>query len=138
MRWTRAVSLASLAFVVAGAWACGEAFPVCYEGDRRACSCAEGASGFQTCAPELEAYGPCVCDGTTPGVDGSAPTPDAAPESSSKIGFLEPCLTNEECETGLCHPFNAKGPRCSQPCKEPTDCPPPSTGCNNQGVCKAP
>jgi len=55
-----------------------------------------------------------------------------------KKGFLEDCTLDEECETGLCQNFPSKGPKCSQLCSSPADCPPPSPGCNMMGVCKAP
>jgi hypothetical protein len=105
-------------------------------------------SGYRACDVSRRAYGACLCDGTTPGLDASVPSSspgdaaarDAA-EASAKRAFLEACAADTECETGLCYPFNAKGMRCTRKCTSDTaatDCPPPSTGCNNQGVCKVP
>jgi len=129
-------------------FACVADRPTCYAGDYLGCTCAGTTHGYQVCNAAGDGYGACVCDGTTPGVDASAaPTPavDAAPEASAeagaKKGFLAPCTSAEECASGLCQLFPAKGSFCSNRCTAPTasvDCPPPSTGCNAQGVCKAP
>jgi hypothetical protein len=102
----------------------------CYPGDYRACACGE-ERGYQRC--DEDAYAACVCDGTTPGlVDASGGG------GGGLLPFMSPCNQDAECETGLCFLFPAKGPYCSKPCSVPADCPPPSTGCNNMGVCKAP
>jgi hypothetical protein len=38
-----------------------------------------------------------------------------------------------------CFNFNAKGPRCTQPCTTAADCPnPPNLGCSGMGQCKVP
>jgi hypothetical protein len=133
MRWLAACAV-GLSLVAA----CAEDRPACYTGDFRACACAGGASGYQACVSP-DGYGACVCDGTTPGLDASAveASVDAGAESGL-LPFMSACATNDQCDTGLCFPFNAKGPRCSKPCKTDGDCAPPSPGCNNQGVCKAP
>lgn len=129
--------------------------PTCYAGDFRPCSCNGGGRGFQACRASTETdfegdeYGVCVCDGTTPGVDASATSrdaagdvavdagePDATIADAGRLGFLAPCETNEQCETGLCHTFSQKGTFCTKACTLPADCPPPSNGCNNQGICR--
>ena len=117
--------------------------PGCYPGDHLGCSCSEtqGKTGYRACSDGQ--YGACVCDGSTPGLAGiggaGGQTPGTGGEGGTdKQPFLAPCDHDEECITGLCHAFNAKGPRCSKPCETSSDCPPPSPGCNNKGVCKAP
>ncbi len=78
----------------------------------------------------------CGEDTTTPvGNDGGTST------VTGSIGFLEPCTANAECMTGLCYRYNMAtvGMRCSKTCTMATaaaDCPAPSSGCNNMGVCK--
>ncbi len=135
----------SIGLLVA-ATACEPERPACYEGDFISCSCANGARGYAKCQPNEGLYVPCICDGTTPGakpVDIDAGETDASAEaSSSKRGFLEPCTTNDDCASGRCQEYPGKGTQlCTNACTQATaatDCPPPSTGCNNQGVCKAP
>lgn len=126
-----------------------EAAPVCYEGDFIACECADGRRGFAACDRSKDAYGACGYCGAVPGAGGTesaAGSGGAGGGSSSSgssggsalLGFMETCSSNEECESGLCHNFNAKGPKCTQPCSTDADCPDPVIGCNNMGVCKAP
>jgi hypothetical protein len=121
--------------------ACSEdAGQPCYPGDLRACSCADGASGLQACAtPDsgTRDYGECQCHVPDAAVDAATDgTGDAA--DGGLLSFMSPCTDNAQCATGLCFPFNAKGPHCSQHCMVTTDCPPPSPGCSNMNVCKAP
>lgn len=128
----------SFALCMLGA-SCSDEAPACYDGEYLACSCAD-ADGFQRC--ERGAYAACVCDGTVPGLETVA-TPGGAGGQGGQggaplLGFLETCDDDDECETGLCHRFNAKGPKCSTTCGVDDDCPPPSPGCNKMGVCKAP
>ncbi len=121
--------------------ACREERAACYEGDFAACSCAEGKPGYRSCLAAEERFGPCVCDGTTPGIDGSfedAVGSDVEAGSRAKLPFMSQCTTNEECETGNCHLFLQSGSFCTKSCQDVTDCPPPSSGCNNRGICKAP
>jgi hypothetical protein len=54
---------------------CDEEYKTCYPGDYLGCTCPNGQPGFAACANE--AYGQCVCDGTTPGLDAGG-TRDAA------------------------------------------------------------
>ena len=127
-----------------GLGACSEVDrPTCYAGDYESCSCGGGAKGFATCAESGE-YGACVCSGGVPGIDASArdasPPTEAAP-APSNLGFLEACTANEQCASGLCQNYPARGMLCSKTCTEATqaaDCPPPSPGCTKNGVCKAP
>ena len=141
--------LLTIAAVALGALlACASDRPTCYAGDDIGCTCAGDVHGYQTCNASGDGYGACVCDGTTPGLDASAPPApavDAAPEASAESGakkeFLAPCTSAEECASGLCQLFPAKGSFCTNHCTAATasvDCPPPSPGCNPQGVCKAP
>lgn len=133
----RAMVVAAVALTVVVA-ACVDDFRPCYQGDYRACTCTNGAAGFAACAPAQDGFAACVCDGRTPGVDGSAVIDAAEASDGALLGFMQPCQTNEQCETGLCFPFNAKGPKCSKPCATADDCPPPASGCNGMGICKAP
>lgn len=136
--------------------ACLDGDRACYPSDWRACACADGAPGYAQCDAAGEAYGACDCSGMVPGLttgpasssgvggagqggggaggDGGATGSGGAPLQ----GFLEDCALAEECESGICHNFPAKGPKCTLQCAGPADCPPPSTGCNMMGVCKAP
>lgn len=132
----------SFALVIA-IGACGEVdHPACYPGDYLGCLCSGDVRGFATCNDG--AYGACVCDGRTPGLDGSADAiaVESGAADAGKKGFLDNCTKNEDCDAGLfCKDFPAKGTFCSKSCTTSTaatDCPPPSTGCNKDGVCKAP
>jgi hypothetical protein len=131
--------LAALAAIVATSGACSKAHPVCYDGEYLACTCDDGAGGFQACAAGRAGYGACVCDGRVPGLDASLPEAGEAGEAAAppKVKFLEPCEKDEQCETGLCYTFNARGPRCTQRCTPGEACPAPSPGCSNNGVCKS-
>lgn len=73
------------------------------------------------------------CNGTCDAPpDASVPSPAGA---TAKLG--DPCTANSQCESGLCFPFNSRGPHCSAPCTEGCQCP-ASRGCSNMGICKAP
>jgi hypothetical protein len=65
--------------------------------------------------------------------------PDASMESppDATLAIDEACSMHDQCITGLCFPFNSKGPHCSAPCTEGCQCP-GTTGCSNMGVCKSP
>ena len=135
--WIAFSALASL-----GA-ACLEGERECYPTDWRGCTCGDGAPGYQQCDAAGDAYGACDCSGTIPALTTGASASSGAGGSAGSgggpsKGFLEECTTDEECVTGLCYPFMAKGPHCSQPCGGDGDCPPPSPGCNLMGTCKVP
>jgi len=124
--------------------ACTPSGTACYPGDWAACTCDDAARGYQRCAADGVAYGACDCSGNIPGIpptftqaDGGAAT-DAG-GGPSKLPFLSPCTADEECETGLCYTFNARGRLCTKTCAGDGDCPAPSPGCNNQSprVCKS-
>lgn len=118
--------------------ACAPERPDCYEGDFGGCTCEDGRAGYRACAADAR-FGACVCDGTTPGLDGSFDeAPDAEAGASAKLPFMSACTTDEECETGRCHSFTQRGSFCTKSCESVTDCPAPSTGCNRRGICKAP
>ena len=112
--------------------------PLCYEGDWRSCRCEDGRAGFAACDAEGETFGDCACEGTP----GLAPPPEPAAGGggagggSDLLPLYAPCTDDAACESALCYGFNAKGPRCTLPCEDATDCPAPSSGCNNKGVCK--
>jgi hypothetical protein len=120
---------------------CADSDRACYPSDWRACSCDDSAAGYQQCSVDGSAYGACDCSGMIPGLTTSAASGgggDGGAGGSGKLPFMAECTTDQECETGLCYPFNAKGPHCSKSCSADGDCPPPSPGCSNMGVCKAP
>jgi hypothetical protein len=138
--WPRAAALLAAA-MTAAVGACSEE-SACHVGEYRACNCDDGARGYEQCAGE--GYGACDCSGMIPGLTVAASSGSGGSGGGGGAGgaellpFLSPCTTNEECETGLCHDFNAKGPHCSHACTVPEDCPPPSDGCNGMNICKAP
>jgi hypothetical protein len=113
---------------------------LCYEGDYRSCGCADGARGYQPCLGTT--FGACVCDGTTPGLLTTTTSSGAGGAAGSGgaplLPFMSECEDSAECETKSCYFYAAKGSFCTQPCTSPADCPPPSSGCNNKGVCKPP
>lgn len=141
----------AIALGALGASSCVEGEHACYRLDWRACSCAGGGEGYQQCDKEGAGYGACDCSGRIPGLTtstaagggqggggGAGGGGGGAGGGGGKLPFMSECMIDEECETGLCYFFNAKGPHCSSYCGADADCPPPSPGCNNMGVCKAP
>jgi len=74
------------------------------------------------------------------GEDDASPTPTASADAGppGETPYMAPCTSNDECETGLCFDFNAKGPHCTTTCELDLECAEPSPGCNGKGVCKAP
>ena len=150
--WGRLLVILGVVAVVA--IGCAERH-ACYAGDFEACTCDDGRRGYAACDVEKDVYGACGSCGEVPGLtsDGSGAASSggggaggasggsggaSATTSSAKLGFMETCAKDEDCESGLCHVFNAKGPKCTVLCTTDADCPPPSPGCNNMGVCKAP
>ena len=128
--------------------ACSASFAPCYRGEYRGCSCelAPGASvaarGYQACAATEDGFGACVCDGTTPGLDGGA---DAGASDASDAGdgapYLAPCSANGACSgaDAICFAFGNKGKTCTKRCAGSSDCPPPSLGCSpTMGICRPP
>ncbi len=105
----------------------------CLPGDFIECRCSGGEVGYASCDDEGAGYGACEFCGSSPLAAGGA-----GGGGGGLLPFLSECATDDECDTGLCHPFNAKGPHCSHPCELDTDCEPPSTGCNGMGICKVP
>ncbi len=143
-------ALVAVVVVVALASACTDDGRPCYPQDYRACACPGAPHGFQQCTSDGQTYGACDCSGAVPGVsdgggsggeasavDGPAPDGPAA-EAAALLPFMSPCDTDAQCDTNLCFNFPSKGPHCTRHCTQPTECPPPSGGCNPQGVCKAP
>jgi hypothetical protein len=67
-------------------------------------------------------------------------TEDLTPPEGATLKFMDPCVAGQDaqCETNLCYTFNMRGPHCTARCTQACECPPPSGGCNNMGVCKAP
>jgi hypothetical protein len=67
---------------------------------------------------------------------------DLAGATDGLVPFLGPCTMNSDCESMICGDYPAKGGMfCTNKCTMMTaaqDCPPPSPGCNNMGLCKVP
>jgi hypothetical protein len=139
--------LAALGLVAALVAACTDDGTPCYPQDYRACDCPGAPHGFQQCTSDGQGYGACDCSGRIPGLPAADAAVDAAAETSSDdasspdsglLPFMSPCDNNAQCATGNCFNFTSKGPHCTKSCTQPSECPPPSTGCSNMGVCKAP
>jgi hypothetical protein len=137
--WTGALlARRGWSLVLVGLAGCDVVDPrACLPGDFEHCACDDGRDGFSQCDAEGSAYGPCGRCGES-AFGGSGPGGSGSGAGGGLVGFLEPCEEDADCETGLCHPFNAKGPRCTRPCEGDADCESPSPGCNMMGVCKAP
>jgi hypothetical protein len=61
----------------------------------------------------------------------------APPEGGGQ--FMEPCSDAVPCADGqdlVCFQYNRRGSVCTTECTTDADCPAPSRGCNNKGVCK--
>ncbi len=130
----RVVSTVLVCATLAG---CFEEERACYPGDYLECRCDSGERGYSQCNGDGITYGECAFCGTTPG----APASGSGGEGNgggALLGFLEVCELDEQCASNVCHEFPAKGMFCSQACDGPEDCPPPSSGCNMMGICKAP
>jgi len=123
--------------------ACSPSYPPCYRGEYQGCSCAGGVHGYQACNVTEDGFQGCVCDGTTPGVDGGrdASVVVDASEAGTTGGYLSPCGPSGTCseQGAVCFSFTSKGQICTRKCTLSSDCPAPSSGCStNNGVCKAP
>lgn len=139
--------LAGSAVMIFVGWSvgCSEKATPCSPGDYVPCDCGSDPAGVSQCTKTGEGYGTCDCSGTVAAklrdaLDASTQAaPDAeAREAGSLIPFMGPCEKDEQCTTGLCFSFNAKGPHCSKPCTGAGDCEAPSTGCSGMSVCKVP
>lgn len=124
---------------------CSQEATPCYPGDYVACACGAEPRGVAVCGAAGAGYETCDCSGAITAklrdaLEASAQAAVDAGErdSGSLTPFMSPCETNEECTTGLCFAFNAKGPHCSKTCRVTSDCEAPSTGCSLMGVCKVP
>lgn len=122
--------------------ACSPSYAPCYRGEYQGCRCASGAHGYQACNVTEEGFQSCVCDGTTPGVDGGREASDVdAHDASTGGAFLAPCGANGACSeaSNVCFAFPSKGQICTKKCTTASDCPAPSPGCTpSNGVCRAP
>jgi hypothetical protein len=119
---------------------CEDGQRFCYPGDYRSCDCPEANTGYQQCDQSGDAYGACDCSGQVPGL-ASGPGGEGGLGGGGSGALLpdaSPCDEDEQCESALCFPFNAKGPHCTKSCAGSEDCPPPFDGCNMMGVCKVP
>jgi hypothetical protein len=79
---------------------------------------------------------------TMDGGGGSGIDADTACAASDPTPYMCPCqLEDDTCAAAsgdLCWDFRAKGAHCTHACEVDGDCPAPSAGCNDKGVCKAP
>lgn len=132
----RTILFASASAVFLGG-ACDDLERECYPGDFIACTCDDGKDGYAQCDAAGTAYGECGYCGSTPGMTGNE-SGGGEGGGGDLLPFMSPCENDQECDTGECFTFPAKGPHCSHPCESAEDCEPPSTGCNQMGVCKAP
>lgn len=119
----------------------------CHQGDFTSCTCDDGKAGFAACDVASDDYGACGYCGSIPGssvavgvggAGGGTATGGAGAGGAEPLGFMETCKKDEDCASGQCHTYNAKGQKCTISCQTDSDCPAPSPGCNNMGVCKAP
>jgi hypothetical protein len=117
---------------VAVAVACGKTFPLCKAGEFRACNCTDGSAGYQQCRDSEDDYKPCICNGGTPGLDAGVPLP------KGDAGYLQPCKTGGDCQSGICGSFPSRGDKCTINCTSSDQCAAPSPGCNPQQLCRAP
>lgn len=81
----------------------------------------------------LMAFGACGGDD-----DSNGDAADAAMCTPGQTALYETCTANSDCDSCICHSYNMGGLLCSKTCMSDMDCPAPSTGCNNMGVCKRP
>jgi hypothetical protein len=128
----RSVPRIRFALVMLLCASCDEDARECLPGDFQPCTCDAGGEGFAKCSDEGDAYGDCVCEGDPVGGG------NGEGGGGALLPFMSECEEDEECDTGVCHDFNAKGPHCSHACEMDTDCEQPSPGCNMMGICKAP
>ncbi len=142
----------ALPALVVAVIACTTSYPPCYRGEYRSCTCGEDASrgaGYQICSAAADGYEACVCDGTTPGLDGGRDASDAggaadataAADADQGAAYLTPCGAGGACRgaEALCFTFGNKGKVCTRRCSVAADCPAPSLGCSpNNGVCRPP
>lgn len=65
---------------------------------------------------------------------------DAGPRVPGAIVFMEACdICDDKCvATEQCFEYGEGGTFCSHTCTVDADCPAPSRGCNNKGICKRP
>ncbi len=77
---------------------------------------------------------------TSASTTGSTSTSSATSSTGTGMGaiFGATCVIGTDCASGLCANFMQKGMHCSVKCTGPADCPPESSGCGGQGVCKPP
>jgi hypothetical protein len=140
----------------------------CTAGDKLACSCATGGSGYRICEA-ISTWGACDCSATLPSstdaatIDGVQDTSqnaiDGVPVATSgldgatvdvqtvavqldgptsPVPLYSPCTTDGECDSGFCFLYNNGNRRCTKTCVTSAECPAPSSGCNAKGVCKDP
>ena len=82
--------------------------------------------------------GACASDDSDPMPQPAADAGADPADAGELASFMEPCENDDQCETGLCFPYNAAGPHCTHACENDLDCEEPSPGCNGMGVCKRP
>jgi len=117
---------------------CDDVERECLPGDYAPCSCDDGEAGYALCDDAGAAYGTCGYCGSSPDADGGGGAGEGGAGGAALLPFMSECDEDAQCDTGICHPFNAKGPHCSHACELAEDCEPPSPGCNGMGICKVP
>jgi hypothetical protein len=130
---------------------------VCYAGDQIACTCSNGQTGLQTCNATGSGHDACSCNEASSssssgmgGAGGAGGAGNAGGAGSGQGGgggqggnaallpFMAECTTSAQCESMLCFQYNTGASLCSKKCTTDNDCPAPSPGCNNMGICKKP
>ena len=79
-------------------------------------------------------------EGSDPGPGSALHATDGGPAGAMDGKLGSSCEKNEDCETGICNSYPAKGGNlCSNSCDSSnaaTQCPAPAVGCNKMGMCK--
>jgi len=90
----------------------------CAPNQQQECHCADGTEGYQTCAPDGSAYGPCECS-----------DPGSTSDDSGTTGDEPPPLENEVCYPGPNNDFTTCLPiHAFAPLPEGYEYPPPYQG----------
>ena len=103
---------------------------------------ADASDEDASCAPTLDDAG--VTHGCKPGSMGPGDRDDGGDQidhlgrepDAMNLPFGAACLSGEQCTTGVCFDFQARGTFCTQPCTTNADCPSTLLGCNGMGFCK--
>lgn len=154
------IAMSALVALAMGAQGCSsENAGTCYPGDKVACSCSNGDPGLKECNTAGDGYANCACNESTSssssgaggtgggagqggaagqGGSGGGASTGGAGGSGSLLPFMAECTMSSQCATMLCFQYNTGPMLCSKQCANDGECPAPSPGCNNMGICKKP